>query len=169
MNKVYESFITKMLSDVLMEDFNVKTKMQNSIQRLVKEGKRFNQRPDLIIEYNHQTLIIIDIKYKVNKIPASDFYQILSYNLAIPSAKCGMLLYEDLSAESSYSRVPQSLEDPDSRLIDIYYQKLKLGKVLSEKYNTLHEFEESVKLHIRTSDLYNRIKTTIEKKINNVN
>jgi 5-methylcytosine-specific restriction endonuclease McrBC regulatory subunit McrC len=150
MNKVYESFITSILREIIIEDYpHLELVSQVNLKSLVKEGKKFTTKPDIIIKKNNEIKLIIDVKYKVNKIPNGDFYQVLCYLLAIPSAEKAVLLYEKVSdKEGSFSRVHKNIEEDDAPLI-VNFEEADLSSILNEKFNSLDDFKIKIKKHLK--------------------
>lgn len=96
MNKVYEDFITQLVEEIIKEEVkfqNYLIEKQSRFNSLVKE-KQIITRPDIILRQKNTNRfpIIIDAKYKRQENNA-DFYQIIAYTLAIPTAKVGCLFY----------------------------------------------------------------------------
>ncbi len=150
MNKVYESFITKILKEIIIEDYpHLELVSQVNLKSLVKEGKKFTTKPDIIIKKNNEIKLIIDVKYKVNKIPNGDFYQVLCYLLAIPSAEKAVLLYEKVSdKEENYSRVHKNIYDEDAPLI-VNFEEADLASTLNENFDSLDDFKIKIKKHLK--------------------
>jgi len=84
MNSIFEGFITGFIEKEIPE---IALKSQVTTHHLDTE-KKFELRPDLILEYNDHK-IIADAKYKIilnetnqqNKISVSDLYQVVSYSI----------------------------------------------------------------------------------------
>ncbi len=96
MNKVYEDFITTIIGELIEEDndfrgFIVADQMR--FNSLVKE-QSIGVRPDIILKKKDtdEYPFIIDAKYKRQENNA-DFYQVIAYALAIPTAKSCCLIY----------------------------------------------------------------------------
>lgn len=96
MNKVYEDFITTIIEEIVDEEevfsgFIVED--QKRFDSLVKEQK-IGVRPDIILRKkdSDECPFIIDAKYKRQENNA-DFYQMIAYALAIPTAKSCCLIY----------------------------------------------------------------------------
>ncbi|NPV50675.1 MAG: hypothetical protein HPY60_05700 [Candidatus Methanofastidiosum sp.] len=105
MNKVYEDFITEIVKDVVKKEFSdYSITSQASFSSLVKERKILT-RPDLVLRKGRDNYpLILDTKYK-REDKNADYYQIISYCLAIPNAKAACLIY------------PQTESDIDKKLI----------------------------------------------------
>lgn len=95
MNQVYEDFITEMISEVIAENRSVDyvVERQEKFDSLVKE-KKVITKPDILLRRKNtrEYPYIIDAKYKRQENNA-DYYQVIAYALAIPSAKACCLVY----------------------------------------------------------------------------
>lgn len=95
MNQVYEDFITEMISEVIAENRSVDyvVERQEKFDSLVKE-KKVITKPDILLRRKNtrEYPYIIDAKYKRQE-NNSDYYQVIAYALAIPSAKACCLVY----------------------------------------------------------------------------
>jgi len=99
MNKVYEDFITEIIEGIVEKDEDFKNYVVESQQRfsnLVRGEKRIMTRPDVILRRKdtNDIPIIIDAKYKRQENNA-DYYQVIAYSLAIPTARACFLIYPD--------------------------------------------------------------------------
>ena len=97
MNKVYEDFITEMIEELVEEDSSFQdliVEKQQKFDSLVRENRRLITRPDVILRSKETDKypLIIDAKYKRQENNA-DFYQVIAYALAIPTAKACCLIY----------------------------------------------------------------------------
>jgi 5-methylcytosine-specific restriction enzyme subunit McrC len=96
MNRVYEDFITELVKELVEEELEFNdfiVERQERFNTLVKE-KKIITRPDIILrkKVSDEYPIIIDAKYKRQEQNA-DYYQVIAYALAIPSAKACFLVY----------------------------------------------------------------------------
>ncbi len=96
MNKVYEDFIIEMITEIFMEDERCRgyaVETQEKFDSLVKE-KRIITKPDILLRRKNtrEYPYIIDAKYKRQENNA-DYYQVIAYALAIPSATACFLVY----------------------------------------------------------------------------
>jgi 5-methylcytosine-specific restriction endonuclease McrBC regulatory subunit McrC len=149
MNKVYESFVTCMFEKVFKEQNEFEMDAQRKSETLVKRGKKFTTKPDLVIMQGDEVKFLLDIKYKQDKIPSGDFYQMCAYALAYPKVKAAFLLYENLNESHESSIVDRNIKlyDPDTE-IEINYISLKLRDILIRQL-TKDEFEKRVMARIR--------------------
>lgn len=143
MNQVYEDFITKFLLDIVSEEYpGLEAIPQGEIDSIVIQGKRFRQRPDIIIKDEKSVKLVLDIKYKEDKIPPADFYQITSYLLSTNAEK-GVLVYEKLSDSNLYSVVKKDYIG--KRKVTVEYFSLNVFDFISDSdFESLSEFEDSV-------------------------
>lgn len=99
MNKVYEDFISTIIEEIVVEEEELKefiVERQEIFNNLVKERKIIT-RPDIILRKKgpkDDYPIIIDTKYKMDRSNA-DYYQVIAYALAIPTAKACFLIYPE--------------------------------------------------------------------------
>ena len=99
MNKVYEDFISTIIEEIVVEEEELKefiVERQEIFNSLVKERKIIT-RPDIILRKKgpkDDYPIIIDTKYKLDRSNA-DYYQVIAYALAIPTAKACFLIYPE--------------------------------------------------------------------------
>lgn len=96
MNKVYEDFITTIIEDIVSEDNQFHeyiVEKQERFNSLVKE-KSIVTKPDVILRRRNTEdyPLIIDAKYKRQE-NSVDYYQVIAYALAIPTAKACCLIY----------------------------------------------------------------------------
>jgi 5-methylcytosine-specific restriction enzyme subunit McrC len=96
MNKVYEDFISQIVEEIIQgedefQEFVVEK--QAKFTRLVKEGEIIT-KPDVILRKKgkEEYPLIIDAKYKREE-NNTDYYQVIAYALAIPTAKACCLIY----------------------------------------------------------------------------
>ena len=98
MNKVYEDFVTEIVEEIVEEEayFNdFVVERQEKFNSLVRE-KRIVTKPDVILRKKNtkEYPLIIDAKYKRQE-NNTDYYQVIAYALAIPTAKACCLIYPD--------------------------------------------------------------------------
>ncbi len=96
MNQVYEDFITEMIIEVFREEEKLReyvVETQEKFDSLVKE-KKIITKPDILLRRKNtrEYPFIIDAKYKRQENNA-DYYQVIAYALAIPSATACFLVY----------------------------------------------------------------------------
>ncbi|MFT4244593.1 MAG: McrC family protein [Candidatus Woesearchaeota archaeon] len=147
MNKVYEDFITALLTQIIQEDYKEYTIVsQQSSKSLVKEGKSFTTKPDILILKDNKVVHILDIKYKQHKIPNADFYQMCAYSLVYPEVKKSYLLYEQLEEkEKNYSTISKNLQDDSLEdTTTIQYEELNLKEILIKDFSNKEEFQEAI-------------------------
>jgi|Deesub1362A_J573_1020465.scaffolds.fasta_scaffold00230_16 5-methylcytosine-specific restriction enzyme subunit McrC len=96
MNRVYEDFITSVIEDIVstdeeFQDFVVEK--QARFDSLVRE-RTIITRPDIILRRKNteEYPVIIDAKYKREE-DNTDYYQVIAYAMAIPTAKVCCLIY----------------------------------------------------------------------------
>lgn len=156
MNKVYEDFITQMVTEVVEENFDhLEVVSQTKFYNLV-EGGNIVTIPDIILKSEDSYPLIIDAKYK-REDKNSDYYQVIAYSLAIPQARSCCLIYphteiENVEKELTLRRDITNPEGTDIKLyamtIDLLVNdglefddfvkdiKIQIGKIISE---CLHE------------------------------
>lgn len=167
MNQVYEDFVTKLFTEIIGEEefssFDILS--QHSNNTLVKKGRKFNTKPDLLISENGEIRYILDIKYKSEKVRSGDFYQICAYSLAYPNVKQAFLLYEQLDETQNSSTISKNIEK-DSLVngeVDINFIPLQLKTELSQTFDDKEEFKKEVKFRLRNKlkkILYSNCKKT---------
>jgi len=132
MNKVYEDFITELIEEVIEEEVGDYTvERQERFDSLVRE-RRIITRPDVILKKKNADKYpyIIDAKYKSQE-SNCDYYQVIAYALAIPSATDCYLVYPK---HEEVDMLPLTIDArqfghtrPDIRLhtikIDLYLQE----------------------------------------------
>jgi len=135
MNKVYEDFITAITSELIAEEFKkFSIESQRKFDSLVKE-KKIITRPDIIIRKNdsHEYPIIIDAKYKRQENNA-DYYQVITYALAIPSTEACFLIYPgDEEIETEELTIDLGTFGQERKEIKIFSIKVDLWR--EEKIN----------------------------------
>jgi len=139
MNKVYEDFVTELVEEVIRENDrfkNYEVERQEKFDSLVRE-KKIITRPDLILrerETNNYP-IIIDAKYK-RQANNADYYQVIAYALAIPTAKACCLIYpEDEKGENQILTLDTTPFNFEGRQIPIH--TLTINLYLDEKSETM--------------------------------
>ena len=130
MNQVYEDFITEMISEVIEEnragDYVVER--QEKFDSLVKE-KKVITKPDILLRRKNtrEYPYIIDAKYKRQENNA-DYYQVIAYALAIPSAKACCLVYpSEEKIEDTVLTVDTTPFQRPGREIKIFAVKINLN------------------------------------------
>ncbi len=151
MNKVFEDFITDIITEIVQEDEKLEdfyVVSQKSFKDLLKE-KTLDTRPDVIIGMRHSEdfPIVIDTKYKP-KSTSADYYQVIAYSLAIPTAKSCYLVYPKYkdSKDNSYTVNTESFgnERPEIKLnivcIDLMLEgTMSFDEFVSQTKNQLRE------------------------------
>ena len=150
MNKVYEDFVTEMVEEVIHRDFkDFLILKQHQLNTLDKERK-LKIKPDIVLKsktsHGYYPLII-DAKYK-REDKNADYYQVIAYGLAIPSAKKCCLIYpqqteKDIEKELTVAR---DITKPGGREIKVYSKTLDLH---IEEELEFGEFVEDVQLQIK--------------------
>ena len=98
MNRVYEDFITSMIEELVIEDSDFgdyAVEKQPRFDSLVEEPDKIVTRPDVILRRIDSAAdypLIVDAKYKRESSNA-DYYQVVAYSLAIPTATNCCLIY----------------------------------------------------------------------------
>jgi 5-methylcytosine-specific restriction endonuclease McrBC regulatory subunit McrC len=135
MNKVYEDFITKLIEEVIEEGGGeYAVERQERFDSLVRE-RRIITRPDVILRKKNtdQCPYIIDAKYKKQD-SNSDYFQVIAYALAIPSATDCYLIYPQ---DEDIDMLPLTIDagrfDPNRG--DIKLHAIKIDLLLSEDYD----------------------------------
>lgn len=141
MNKVYEDFITTMVEELVEED--------NDFQGyIVEKQKRFDSlvveeviitKPDVILRRKDSLddyPLIIDAKYKSEGHNA-DYYQVIAYSLAIPTAKSCCLIYPETEPISNRLTLIRNPADPRSKTVKLHATTINLDHDL--------EFNEYIK------------------------
>jgi len=98
MNRVYEDFITAIIEELVREEMEFRdyiVEKQQKIESLVRGGE-ITVKPDIILrkKNTNERPLIIDAKYRKQESNA-DYYQVIAYALAIPTAKVCCLIYPD--------------------------------------------------------------------------
>jgi 5-methylcytosine-specific restriction enzyme subunit McrC len=148
MNKVYESFLTQMLKEIIEEDYTPwKVASQSKNINLVIDGKMFTLKPDVLVLESGKAKVIIDIKYKLKKgIPNSDFYQMVCYSLAYPDTSKRILLYEEIEEKGA----DYSVIDANGEKIKIDFYQANLFNILNDdSVISIDSFKEVVKNYLR--------------------
>ncbi|MHA1921315.1 MAG: McrC family protein [Promethearchaeota archaeon] len=131
MNTVYEEFISKIIEEVITGDPKFKgydVESQSRFKYLVKGG-RITIRPDIVIRKNDQEYpVIIDAKYKKGE-PQSDYYQVITYSLALRSSKACCLLYpktEKRERREDPFILVRNIDRDDSEEVKLYSRSIDL-------------------------------------------
>lgn len=136
MNKVYEDFITAMIEELVAQDSDFSdytVEKQRRFDSLVEE-RDIVTRPDVILRRKDSTddyPLIIDAKYKRESSNA-DYYQIVAYSLAIPTAKSCCLIYPQSEevAKDTLTLVTD-LGDPACRKVRLHAANIDLDRPLA--------------------------------------
>lgn len=150
MNKVYEDFLTTLIEEVIAEDTffaDYVVESQERFNRLVKE-KRIITKPDIILKRVHASdyPLIIDAKYKTRSSNA-DFYQVIAYGLAIPSAKACCLFYPDSGNMSEECLTLDTSSWGNQRRIKLHTRTIDL---LLDEDLSFKEYIEKIKAQIKS-------------------
>ncbi|CAG0984058.1 Protein McrC [Methanosarcinales archaeon] len=127
MNKVYEDFITQMVTEVVEENFDhFEVVSQTKFDSLVKE-RRIVTIPDIILKSADSYPLIIDAKYK-REDKNSDYYQVIAYSLAIPQAKACCLIYPHTEIETVEKELTlrRDITNPEGTDIKLYARTIDL-------------------------------------------
>jgi 5-methylcytosine-specific restriction endonuclease McrBC regulatory subunit McrC len=115
MNNVYEDFITAMIEELVAQDSEFSdyvVEKQHRFDTLVEEEKIVT-RPDVILRVKGLPRLtipmIVDAKYK-RESSNTDYYQVVAYSLAIPTARSCCLIYPQ--TENVVRDVLTLLRDP---------------------------------------------------------
>ena len=135
MNKVYEDFITAMIEELVAQDSEFSdyvVEKQHRFDTLVEEEKIVT-RPDVILRRKDSPgdyPMIVDAKYKRESSNA-DYYQVVAYSLAIPTARSCCLIYPQ--TEKVVRDVLTLLTDPADpacRRVKLHAVNIDLGRDL---------------------------------------
>ncbi len=135
MNKVFEDFITEMIKQIINEKkeySNYTVNPQLKFTSLDQQGE-LTIKPDIVIEDEINNTpnnypLILDTKYKKEDVN-SDYYQVISYALAIPTSKYCVLIYpiDFLSErELNVSRDLPNIQSTDTPTINIIVRGIDL-------------------------------------------
>lgn len=130
MNKVYEDFITQIITEVVEEeeDFDhFEVVSQTKFYSLV-EGTKIVTIPDIILKSEDSYPLIIDAKYK-REDKNSDYYQVIAYSLAIPNAKACCLIYPQTENENVVKgplTLRRDITKPGEKDIKLYARTIDL-------------------------------------------
>jgi 5-methylcytosine-specific restriction endonuclease McrBC regulatory subunit McrC len=154
MNKVYEDFITEIVEEVINEDdkFNdYQVEKQARFDRLVQE-KKLITKPDIILRRKNAKddfPLIIDAKYKRQPSNA-DYYQVIAYALALPTAKACCLIYpEDEEIEDSVLTLDTSPFVDPGRKVKLHAIQVNLGFNNPKEPDSFSKYIENIKGQMR--------------------
>ena len=153
MNKVFEDFITELLKEVIRDKYHRKYIAEDQVSfSSLDIAKKLTVRPDVLIQERNteEFPVILDTKYKKpgKKPDPADYYQIIAYALAIPSAKTCCLLYpkdliegNELPNQENFEHlvVPRDLQ--------------VLSKTLKVEPKDIKE-KDKIEIYVRFIDLY---------------
>jgi 5-methylcytosine-specific restriction endonuclease McrBC regulatory subunit McrC len=151
MNKVYEDFVTTLVEEIINEDKD----FQNYV---VEKQKRFDSlvieeaiitKPDVILRRKDSLddyPLIIDAKYKSEGHNA-DYYQVIAYSLAIPTAKSCCLIYPETEPVHSQLTLVKNPADPKSKTVKLYAITVNLDRDL-EFNEYIKEIKKDLKLRL---------------------
>lgn len=134
MNKVYEDFIATMVEEIVEEEREFENYIVEKDPRfdtLVKE-KKIITRPDVILRRKNTIddyPLIIDAKYKRGEQNA-DYYQVISYSLAIPTVKSCCLVYPETEKVETELTLLKNPADPDSPVVKLYAMRINIDRDL---------------------------------------
>jgi len=160
MNRVYEDFITEIVKELVEEEDEFKdfiAEPQERFSNLVRENKIIT-KPDLILRKKDTGNIplIIDAKYKRQENNA-DYFQVIAYSLAIPTAKACFLIYPDNETiEAPILTLDPSLFGNKRSEIKLY--AIKIDLLLSEnlEYKAyIGKIKDQVKNKLLVGDFLN--------------
>ena len=152
MHKVYEDFVTTMIEELIDEEneFNgYIVEKQKRFDSLVEE-KEIISKPDVILKKRDSAGVyplIIDAKYK-RESSNSDYYQIIAYSLAIPTATSCCLVYPQTEkVDNKILHILTDLrEDPQkSRKVKLHSLTIDLDRDLE-----FSEFTKEIKSDLKT-------------------
>lgn len=141
---VYEDFLSEMTREVIEEDFGnflILTQKVRSLSNIII-------RPDMFLEKKdtHDIDIVIDFKYKKED-KNVDYYQVIAYSLATPTARVCCLIFP--KAEKNINRseilIPRDVTNKNSDMIKIYVRQIDL---FMEDMNYTLQYEDFIK-HIK--------------------
>lgn len=153
MNKVYEDFITAIIEELVTKEIEFRdyvVENQQKIDSLVRGGE-IKIKPDIILrnKKTDERPLIIDAKYRKKEINA-DYYQVIAYALAIPTAKACCLIYPG-----------DGITDTSELLLDVkpYDAKREVIPLRSMRVNLFLEAEnKEVRFEYYISEIKRQIK-----------
>jgi len=134
MNKVYEDFIATMVEEIVEEEKefeNYIVERHPRFDRLVLERKIIG-RPDVILRQKDtidDCPLIIDAKYKRGEQNA-DYYQVISYSLAIPTVKSSCLIYPESEQIETELTLVKDPTNPNSPVVKLYAMRINIDRDL---------------------------------------
>jgi 5-methylcytosine-specific restriction enzyme subunit McrC len=149
MNKVYEDFITTMIEELVVEDKTFEKyvlEKQKRFDSLVEE-KEIITRPDVILrrkDSEDDYPLIIDTKYK-SEGGRSDYYQVIAYSLALPTAKSCCLIYPETEPVNTRLTLVANPNDPKSRKVKLYAVTINLDQELD-----FNNYVKAIKKDLKT-------------------
>jgi 5-methylcytosine-specific restriction endonuclease McrBC regulatory subunit McrC len=152
MNKVYEDFITEIIEEIVSENKEFKNytvEKQEKFDSLVRE-KKIITKPDIILRQKETTNypIIVDAKYKRQENNA-DYYQVIAYALAIPTAKKCCLIYpEDEPIAATVLTLDTKPFSPHGREIKLHALRVNLFLGDTDKQQDFSEYIKKMKEQI---------------------
>lgn len=153
MNQVYEDFITTIIEELVSEAIEFRdyvVEKQQKIESLVRGGE-ITVKPDIIVRKKDtdERPLIIDAKYRKQESNA-DYYQVIAYALAIPTAKACCLIYPD-----------DAVTETSELLLDVrsYDTKREVIPLRSVRVNLFLEAEnKDVKFDYYISEIKRQVK-----------
>jgi len=130
MNKVYEDFITTLVEEVVSEErefSNFVIEKQKQFDSLVLE-RDIITRPDVILRRKDSVdeyPLIIDAKYKATD-HNSDYYQVIAYSLAIPTAKNCCLIYPSTESVNTTMTLVRNPSNPNSTTVNLHTVRIDI-------------------------------------------
>jgi len=148
MNRVYEDFITEMVGEVIKDSFKDLVVLKQAELRTLDKAGKLRIKPDILLKRRtvEEYPLIIDAKYKKEDNNA-DFYQVIAYGLAIPSAKKCCLIYPQTEKDiEKQLTVERNITKPGTGVIKLYSKTIDLH--LNENLE-FHEFIHETKNQIK--------------------
>ena len=149
MNRVYEDFITAMIEELVVQDIEFHeyaVEKQRRFDTLVEE-RDIVTRPDVILRRRDSAddyPLIVDAKYKRESSNA-DYYQVIAYSLAIPTARHCCLIYpQSEEVARDVLTLMTNLEDPMCRRVKLHAVTIDLDRDLE-----FHDYVRAIKLDLK--------------------
>lgn len=137
----YEDFLSEITREVVNEDFGDFLTLTQKVRSL----SSIVIRPDIFLEKKdtHIIDIVIDFKYKKED-KNIDYYQVIAYGLAIPTARACCLIFpkSQKSIRKHEVLIPRDVTDKNSDTINIYARQIDL---LMEDTNYTLQYEDYIK------------------------
>jgi len=127
MNQLFEDLVTEVAQKVILHKYRDYSVIpQETIENLVIE-KTIDIRPDILLQNRHtkEHEYIMDAKYKYSA-DNSNYYQMIAYSIAIPSAKKGMMIFPESERELLKCVTVQDPYRSDGREVKILCESIPL-------------------------------------------